>query len=188
MDWVWTIIVAAIVLCIICITIGVVIIIRCSEDDTIRKKNPDFQEVLVGNGVDVKTGRYIYGDPHFMNKDGIENYRTVVTNSHLNGWKVILSDIRTGKQYKCSFIAQAVIGRDPVVRRAETRMIIPDGSVSKTHCRLLISGDVLVIKDENSKNGTYLNGKQVVGSPVLRDGDRITIGNSTFRVHAEKER
>lgn len=186
MDWIWIITGVAIVLVFACMAITVVVIIKNVDEEKKRGRKQDFQEVLIRNGVNVRTGVYEYSVRYFPNKDGLESFSTIVTGGGLKCWDITLSDRKTGKKYTCSLIVQAVIGRDPIARNNESRIVIPDGSVSKTHCKIAISGDALVISDEKSRNGTYLNGKLVVGSPALHSGDTLTIGNSTFDVLVEK--
>ena len=41
-------------------------------------------------------------------------------------------------------------------------------------------GDVIVLEDLGSTNGTYLNGEPLSGPQPLHDGDRIRIGDSEF--------
>ena len=54
------------------------------------------------------------------------------------------------------------------------------GSVSSQHARLVPQGDVMVLEDLGSTNGTYLNGEPLRGPQPLHHGDRIKIGDSEF--------
>ncbi|MDQ1353718.1 MAG: hypothetical protein QG657_4025, partial [Acidobacteriota bacterium] len=49
------------------------------------------------------------------------------------------------------------IGRDP----SQADIPIPELIVSKSHCTIYFKGDDVFIKDNNSTNGTYVNGKQI---------------------------
>jgi DNA-binding winged helix-turn-helix (wHTH) protein len=74
---------------------------------------------------------------------------------------------------------ETVLGRD---RLAPGR--IDDGTVSRRHARLSVTGKTVAILDLGSKNGTFVNGKRVVGKPhKLSDGDEIQLGSVflTFR-------
>lgn len=53
--------------------------------------------------------------------------------------------------------------------------------VSKKHCSLVLNGDLLAIKDHNSSNGVYVNGKKV-DEMKLKEKDRIVIGEFTLEV------
>jgi pSer/pThr/pTyr-binding forkhead associated (FHA) protein len=52
-------------------------------------------------------------------------------------------------------------------------------SVSRRHCQLNYDGGVLKIRDLESRNGTYLNGKRI-DEAVIQAGDSIKIGPLTF--------
>ena len=56
-------------------------------------------------------------------------------------------------------------------------------SVSYTH--LIRRGQDFFIKDNNSKNHTYVNGRMVVGEELvqLKAGDTITLANEVFEYH-----
>lgn len=66
---------------------------------------------------------------------------------------------------------EVVIGRSP-----ECQIVLRDFGISRNHAKLTVSEDGAArIMDLKSKNGTQVNGVQVVEAP-LRDGDRITLG------------
>lgn len=64
---------------------------------------------------------------------------------------------------------------------------INDGSVSRRHARISISGATATLEDLASKNGTYVKGSRVEKPVVLSDGDRIRVGSAemTFRISTE---
>jgi len=66
------------------------------------------------------------------------------------------------------------LGRGDADRRIE------DDGLSRLHATIYREGDHVWIVDENSTNGTFVNGQQVHGSGTpLKDGDIIRIGNHT---------
>ena len=69
----------------------------------------------------------------------------------------------------------ALLGRGD---QADIRL--EDGFASSRHARLVPQGDVMVLEDLGSTNGTYLNGEPLRGPQPLHDGDRIRIGDSEF--------
>lgn len=69
----------------------------------------------------------------------------------------------------------AVLGRSD---QADIRL--EDGFASSRHARLVPQGDVMVLEDLGSTNGTYLNGEPLRGPQPLHAGDRIRIGDSEF--------
>src|SRR3954451_10017039 len=69
----------------------------------------------------------------------------------------------------------ALLGRGD---QADIRL--EDGFASSQHARLVPQGDVMVLEDLGSTNGTYLNGEPLRGPAPLHAGDRIRIGDSEF--------
>lgn len=65
-------------------------------------------------------------------------------------------------------------------RGSEAEFRFADDGLSRLHASLYVDGDRVWIVDENSSNGTFVNGLRVApsGTP-LRSGDAIKIGNST---------
>ncbi|MGH2888010.1 MAG: FHA domain-containing protein [Solirubrobacteraceae bacterium] len=68
----------------------------------------------------------------------------------------------------------ATLGRGDVEIRLE------DPFASARHARISREGQVLLIEDLGSTNGTYLNEEPLTGPQPLYDGDRIRIGASEF--------
>jgi hypothetical protein len=81
--------------------------------------------------------------------------------------------MRSGDEYDLR--DGAVLGRGDA---AEIRL--EDPFASSRHCRISRQGDVLVIEDLDSTNGTYLNGAPLEGPQPLHPGDRIRIGDNEF--------
>ena len=69
----------------------------------------------------------------------------------------------------------ALLGRGD---QADIRL--EDGFASSQHARLTPQGDVMVLEDLGSTNGTYLNGEPLRGASPLHAGDTIRIGDSEF--------
>jgi pSer/pThr/pTyr-binding forkhead associated (FHA) protein len=67
------------------------------------------------------------------------------------------------------------IGRTPLAN-----VVLDDEGLSRVNTTIFRDGDDVLIVDENSTNGTYINGEQISGAPKrLKAGDEITIGNHT---------
>jgi hypothetical protein len=69
----------------------------------------------------------------------------------------------------------AVLGRGD---QAEIRLEDPFASAG--HARIFEQGNILVIQDLGSTNGTYLNEELLEGPRPLHHGDRVRIGDSEF--------
>jgi hypothetical protein len=81
--------------------------------------------------------------------------------------------LRAGSAYDLS--EGAVLGRGEM---ADIRL--EDTFASSQHARLVPQGDVIVLEDLGSTNGTYLNGEPLRGPQPLHVGDSIRIGDSEF--------
>jgi len=69
-----------------------------------------------------------------------------------------------------------VMGRDP----ATCNYVLADDRVSRVHTMVFHKDRKFMVKDLNSSNGTYLNGKRISGAPVLNAGDIIEVRPFTF--------
>ncbi len=67
-------------------------------------------------------------------------------------------------------------------RRSTNDVCIPNLSVSGMHARLTIEDNIARIEDNNSTNGTYVNGR-LISRQLLNDGDEIVIGKTRVMVH-----
>lgn len=64
------------------------------------------------------------------------------------------------------------IGRNP-----QNTLRLEGSGISNFHCELEINGGTCTIRDKNSTNGIYINGKRVT-SATLQKGDTVTLGKS----------
>jgi hypothetical protein len=62
-------------------------------------------------------------------------------------------------------------------RSRECQILIDDISVSRRHATLIISEGTYQIIDNNSTNGTYVNGSKIHGSRSLQHNDILKVGN-----------
>lgn len=62
---------------------------------------------------------------------------------------------------------------------------VPSAEVSRRHCRLLQHKGIVLVEDLSSVNGTYLNGKAVVGRQPVRPGDKLEVGPLRFLIAYE---
>ncbi len=59
---------------------------------------------------------------------------------------------------------------------------VSDPSVSSHHCEILLMGTEVVVRDLNSTNGTFINGKQVTGEAPIPSGQILRLGQVEIRV------
>ena len=71
-----------------------------------------------------------------------------------------------------------------VIGRADDAAIrLDSGGVSRHHARIVVSGDEARVEDLGSKNGTFVDGKPVTETRLLKDGDEIRVGAVTLTFH-----
>jgi pilus assembly protein CpaF len=61
-------------------------------------------------------------------------------------------------------------------------LMLPKGNVSKHHARLLFRDGRFIVTDLKSTNGTYVNGRKIAQATIVREGDKIYIGDFVIRL------
>jgi pilus assembly protein CpaF len=56
-------------------------------------------------------------------------------------------------------------------------IVLPKGNVSKRHARIVLKDGKFIIVDLKSTNGTYVNGRKITSPLVVKDADKIYIGD-----------
>ena len=74
------------------------------------------------------------------------------------------------------------VGSEPVTigRLPESTVVVADPNASRRHAEVRRTGDVVVVVDLGSTNGTRVNGIPVK-EQVLADGDEVTVGTTSLR-------
>lgn len=76
-------------------------------------------------------------------------------------------------------LPRVTLGRHP-----SNVLRLVDREVSKEHALIERDGHDFVLRDLNSSNGTFVNGRRLVRELRLRDGDEIALGSSRLVFHA----
>src|SRR6187549_2108615 len=63
-------------------------------------------------------------------------------------------------------------------------LMLPKGNVSKRHARLLYRDGRFIVTDLKSTNGTYVNGRKIAQATIVREGDKIYIGDFVLRIES----
>src|SRR6185436_19304948 len=63
-------------------------------------------------------------------------------------------------------------------------LMLPKGNVSKRHARLLFRDGRFIVTDLKSTNGTYVNGRKIAQATIVREGDKIYIGDFVLRIES----
>ncbi|TJZ99366.1 FHA domain-containing protein [Actinacidiphila oryziradicis] len=71
------------------------------------------------------------------------------------------------------------IGRD-----LSSGLRLSDSSASRVHAELRRDGETWTLRDLGSMNGTFVNGRRVMGAVVVRPGDQVTFGRMSYRLAA----
>ena len=66
---------------------------------------------------------------------------------------------------------RCLLGRDPTCELSD--IFKDERGISRHHAQIERAGDDYVIEDQDSRNGTQVNGKRLTGRQTLRNGDRI---------------
>jgi ABC transport system ATP-binding/permease protein len=82
----------------------------------------------------------------------------------------ILHSAEPAATFRLTAGAVKTVGRAP---RAD--FIVDAALVSRLHCRITASADMLEVVDLKSTNGTFVNGKRIHKAQVA-DGDRLRVG------------
>lgn len=76
--------------------------------------------------------------------------------------------------------AAITIGRSPA-----TAIRVPEDGVSRQHCVISPAGGRLIVLDQSSTNGTFVNGA-IVKQARLNDGDVVQVGNTRIRIQVSE--
>jgi DNA-binding CsgD family transcriptional regulator len=68
-----------------------------------------------------------------------------------------------------------------VGRHSTCDLVLKDSSISRFHAELTVHGDLIHLRDLNSRNGTFLDGERVQSANV-RAGQRLNFGDVVFYV------
>jgi pilus assembly protein CpaF len=69
-----------------------------------------------------------------------------------------------------------------VGRIEENDICLPKGNISKKHTKIVVKDGIIFVFDLKSTNGTYVNGKKLIGPQVILPEDRIYIGDFILNV------
>jgi DNA-binding SARP family transcriptional activator len=76
------------------------------------------------------------------------------------------------------FARGVIIGRSP-----DSDIVVADDRASRQHAQVSAAAEGFTITDLRSRNGTYLNGRRVVGEVSLSGGDVIGVGRLSLTLH-----
>src|SRR5262245_27954615 len=66
-------------------------------------------------------------------------------------------------------------------RNSDCHVCLHSRAVSKRHCAVVAWAGKVRVRDLQSRNGTYINGRPIVGEVWVGDGDELQIANHRFQ-------
>lgn len=87
---------------------------------------------------------------------------------------VVIYGLELGKKFNVGR-PQTIVGRS-----SKADIQIDQEAVSRNHCKIINTGNAILLRDTESTNGTYVN-DEVVDEYVLRDGDLVKVGRVIFK-------
>lgn len=104
------------------------------------------------------------------------------------GYLRLLGLLSTGRPWECSLplvdmqrAGGMALGRDPSC----CEVLLQEASISRRHAIFEYINGYVVVTDQNSTNGTFLNGRQISsyeGRVPVQDGYILTVGDISLRV------
>lgn len=158
---------------------------RNRQQNTVYNKN----DLIVNEGIDVETGqmgsnqnKYFRGmsgeipDTMFIGGQHGQSYAS--TNSVS---QVIFCNVETGRTVTRELGNYLMIGRS--CRQEEYFLQISENTmVSGVHCCIGREQGMVYLEDCDSRNHTYLNGRQVYQREYIKSGDIVALGPEQYRV------
>jgi pilus assembly protein CpaF len=88
---------------------------------------------------------------------------------------------KEGNERRLSFTEPEVtIGRVP-----GNDVVLPKGNVSKRHSRIVLKDNRFIVVDLKSTNGTYVNGRKITSPLVVKEGDKIYVGDFVLTLEGD---
>jgi serine phosphatase RsbU (regulator of sigma subunit) len=79
--------------------------------------------------------------------------------------------------------APLTVGRD-----AARDLVLVDSDISRFHLQVSVQQDAVVVEDQQSTNGTRINGQRVTGTAVLDDGGLLQVGHHVLKLERRSKR
>jgi len=104
------------------------------------------------------------------------------TDSQAKSWEL------SGSLTPCAPVQRILIAAQPFTlgRDCDNALQLANPTISRRHAELLLIGTELFVRDLDSRNGTFLNGRRVQNFEMLHDGDMVQFGAAVFTVRAPR--
>ncbi len=133
----------------------------------------------ITNGTQIKIGEYMlyleYKDTAAASAQGQEILKTQIVSGAQSGFKLVrVGDKFAGEEFMLTEM------NNSIGRTEDNYILLSDASVSRSHATIVNQAMTYKLVDNNSANGTFVNGSRVKGSTNLQNGDEIRFGNLRF--------
>jgi len=147
------------------------------KEIAVEKKIPVEKEIVTEKEIAVEKEVVIEKKTPIEKEIVTEKEVVVKDSSSLNrlvGWLVSYDIDPAGIDFKL------YKGRIKIGRGKHCKIIVNDSTISEEHVLLLCKDEKIILQDELSANGTFVNGKQIEERVLLEDGDEVKLGSVTF--------
>lgn len=95
---------------------------------------------------------------------------------------VVLEGVARGRSIR--------LGAEPITigRASPANLVLPDPRVSRSHCRIELLGDQVIVTDLDSTNGSFVDGGRVSGTIPLRTGGTLELGQHVLKHKSRSKR
>lgn len=145
----------------------------------LMKRNKNKNRVRTISEGPVNNFRNMSSGTEILDGDQGDSRDTLILVGNDRTFMLSLTDIsQPERHFEAPLRNKVTIGRSP----SNQIVVDYDNSVSGTHCEILVAGNMLKIHDLNSRNGTFVDGTQVVDTAEIINGSTIKMGRVVFRV------
>ncbi len=78
-----------------------------------------------------------------------------------------------------------ITGPATIGRGTSADIVIADEAVSRAHATVRVDGQTVVLEDQGSSNGTFVNGERIASACRLAPGDVVKVGGTELEVRVE---
>jgi hypothetical protein len=138
------------------------------DTKTVKPEAPIITKNIVEQDKITETGK-----PPVTKTDG---KKPAENKKKLAGWLVTFDINPEGTDFKL-YDGRLKIGKDQ-----SNEIVLGDPEVSDEHVLILCGDNKILLQDELSVNGTFVNGKKVESRIELKDNDEIKVGKTSFKI------
>src|SRR6266481_4172253 len=79
-------------------------------------------------------------------------------------------------------VYELMLEKTTVGRGDQNTLVIRDTSLSSTHCEILMHGSEVIVRDLDSRNGTFVNGIRLNKQSQVKSGQTVRFGSVEARL------